>query len=97
MKLDLDMLVMRLMLEQEGTVLPQASCNEYLISQVLLPLLRGEPVPLRTIDYGAFDEADISALAEYNDAVYRIAQALGQTVERIGAIAPVARSARQFC
>ena len=27
----------------------------------------------------------------------RIAQALGQTAERIGAIAPVARSARQFC
>ena len=77
MKLDLDLLVMRLILEQEGTVLPQASCNEYLISQVLLPLLRGEPVPLRAIDYGAFDEDDISALAEYNDAVYRIAQAFG--------------------
>ncbi len=97
MKLDLDLLVMRLILEQEGTVLPQASCNEYLISQVLLPLLRGETVPLRAIDYSAFDEDDILALAEYNDAVYRIAQALGQTAERIGAITPVARSARQFC
>ena len=52
MKLDLDLLVMRLILEQEGTVLPQASCNEYLISQVLLPLLRGEPVRRRHFGAG---------------------------------------------
>lgn len=97
MKLDLDLLVTRLILEQAGTVLPPADCGEYLLSHVFLPLLQGETVPLRAIDYGAFDEADISALAEYNDAVYRIAQALGQTAERIGAIAPIARSARQFC
>lgn len=97
MKLDLDLLVMRLMLEQEGTVLPPASCNEYLLNHVFLPLLRGESVPFRAIDYSAFDEDDIAELAEYNDAVYRIAQALGQTAERIGAIAPIARSARHYC
>lgn len=73
MKLDLDLLVTRLILEQAGTVLPPADCGEYLLSHVFLPLLQGETVPLRAIDYGAFDEADISALAEYNDAVYRIA------------------------
>ncbi len=97
MKLDLDLLVMRLILEQEGTVLPPASCNEYLINHVFLPLLRGESVPFRAIDYNAFDADDIWALAEYNDTVYQIAHALGQTAERIGAIAPVARSTRHYC
>lgn len=97
MKLDLDLLVMRLLLEQEGTAFPPASCNEYLIDHVFLPLLRGESVPFGAIDYTAFDEDDIWALYEYNEAVHRIAQALGETVGRVETISPIARPVRQYC
>ena len=97
MKVDLELMVMRLILEQEGTAFPPANCSEYLIDDVCPPLVRGECVPFAAIDYTAFDEDDIWALWEYNETVYRIAQALGRAAERIGTIAPVARPVRQYC
>lgn len=97
MKLDLDLLVMRLIKEKEGSVLPTNGCNGYLINDVLLPLMQGELVPFGAIDYDAFDEADIGSLAEYNESVYRLTRVLEQAVEKIADIKPTARRVRQFC
>lgn len=97
MKADLDMLVMRLVMEKEGMVLPPANCSEYLIDHVFLPLLRGESVSFNAIDYTAFDQNDVRDLFEYNESVSRAAQALGQMIQRVETIAPIARSVRQYC
>lgn len=97
MKLDLNLLTARLIEEKEGSVLPQNSCNEYLMEHVFLPLLRGEIVPLGFIDYDAFDEEDIGRLAEYNDLVYRLARTLEQVTEKMADTKPIARPVRQFC
>lgn len=97
MKLDLNLLATRLIEEKEGSVLPQNSCNEYLMANVFLPLLQGEIVPLGSIDYDAFDEEDIGRLAEYNDLVYRLARTLEQVTEKMADTKPIARPVRQFC
>lgn len=97
MKLDLNLLVARLIEEKEGSILPQSRCNKYLMDRVFLPLLRGETVPFGSIDYDAFDEEDIGSLAEYNDLVYRLTRALEQVLEKMSDIKPAARPIRQFC
>lgn len=97
MKLDLDLLVMRLIEEKEGPVLPANHCNEYLMAHVFLPLLRGEPVLFGDINYDAFDEADIGDLAEYNESVYHLARILEQVTEKMADTRPIARPVRQFC
>lgn len=97
MKLDLDLLVTRLIEEKEGPVLPPNHCNEYLMTHVFLPLLRGDPVPFGAIDYDAFDETDIWGLAEYNESVYRLIRALEQVTEKMADIKPIAHPVRQFC
>lgn len=97
MNLDLNLLAARLIEEKEGSVLPQSSCNKYLMEHVFLPLLRGETVPFRSIDYDAFDGEDIGNLTEYNDLVYRLTRALEQVAEKMSDIKPIARPIRQFC
>ena len=97
MNLDLNLLAARLIEEKEGSVLPQSSCNKYLMDHVLLPLLRGETVFFGSIDYNAFDDEDIGSLAAYNDLVYYWTRTLEQAAEKIADIKPVARPVRQFC
>lgn len=97
MNLDLNLLAARLIEEKEGSVLPPNSCNEHLMANVFLPLLRGETVSFGSIDYDAFDEEDIGSLAEYNDLVYRLTRTLEQAAEKIADTKPIARPIRQFC
>lgn len=97
MKLDLDLLVMRLIGAEEGSVLPPAGCCQYLVDHVYLPLLRGEPVEFGSLDYDAFGLEDIRALCDYNEFVYRMGRTMEQVMDKLADTRPTARPVRQFC
>lgn len=71
--------------------------NPYLLEKVLWPTLRGDAPKLEDIDYGQFDLADIGALSNYYENIWRAAEKLEQFVSAAASLEPVPSRERQFC
>jgi len=97
MKLDLKLLAESLSRAEPGEAVLVDGCSAYLLDKVFRPISRGEHVRLRDLDYNRFDQGDLSALSEYNDALVKAIQASRERVETIAKIEPVPNRVRKFC
>lgn len=72
-------------------------CNPYLLRHVLMPLMRGESVLVKNIDFTQFDRDDISTLADYYESLEMEGRKLMELVAAIAATGPEACKVRRFC
>lgn len=97
MKVDLKSLCNLLAKASEEANVSTESGNIYLLNQVLQPLMQGETVLLKDIDFSRFDGEDIRWLARYYEALEMQGRKLIQIVGAIANIEPAACKARRFC
>ena len=97
MKMDLKGLCGRLAQVQEEESVSTRSCNTYLLNQVLRPLMRGETVLLKSIDFSRFDAEDIRVLNGYYESLEMQGRKLIELVGAIASIEPTACKGRRFC
>ena len=72
-------------------------CNSYLLHHVLMPLIWGETVFVKNIDFTQFDRDDVHTLADYYESLEMQGRKLMELVGAIAAIEPEACKVRRFC
>ena len=97
MKMDLNNLCRRLARAREEESVSTRRCNPYLLEEVRRPLMRGEAVRLKSIDFSRFDEEDIHTLAAYYESLEMQGRKLAELVGAIARIEPAACKVRRFC
>jgi len=97
MKLDLKLLAGSLSRAEPGKAVLAGGCSPYLLDKVFRPISRGERVCFRDLDYSRFDQGDLSALSEYNEAVEKAIQASQERAGNIAKIEPAPNRVRRFC
>lgn len=97
MKVDLSGFCNLLTKASEGKSVSTEGVNAYLLNQVLQPLMQGETVLLKDIDFSQFDDEDIHWLARYYESLEMQGRKLMQIVGAIADVEPMACKARRFC
>ena len=97
MKLNLKLLAARFSQAKEEPLVPNDGVNRYLIDNVLIPAMSGKTLYARDIDFSAFDQDDIEALAAYHDRMNHELRKLGQFAEPVSRTLPTPSRTRTFC
>lgn len=97
MKLNLKNLCREFAEAKEAETTPTDGVNPYLLEEVLRPVLRGNSLTLRAIDYNQFEDDDISDLADYCERLEVTSRKLEQFVGAVTLLKAFSSRSRQFC
>lgn len=97
MKMDLKGLCKQLAKAKEEEVVSTEGGNEYLLKQVLRPMMQSKKLLLKDIDFSKFDAEDLRWLYSYYESLEMQGRKLAQLVGVIGKIEPAACKLRMFC
>ena len=97
MRLDLELLSIRLSQKEAELTVSTDGVNTYLLENVLQPCMEGNPVFLGDIAFDAFAPDDIQKLGAYHDNLIYASEKLVQFVKTVDCAPPAASRNRMFC
>jgi len=96
-QIDLELLLQNMLALPEQGKLPVPEDLRYLVETVVVPLLNGQTVPLSSLDYDRFDDADLNSLERYIDKTAGRNSGLWTLEANLIRLAPFCLSQPVFC
>ena len=97
MSINLDVLTQNLLEAEDAKTFTPPQVNDYVLRHIYEPLLRDETVCFAELNFKAFCNEDLRALANFLEACGAVEQRLATFSQKLCNAPPVSRLVRAFC